>query len=106
MRQNRVVMESPYAGDVEKNVAYARRCLYDCLKRGEAPIASHLLFPGVLDDALPDQRRVGIESGHAWIGVADMVVVYTDLGVSKGMQAAIDLAGFIGTPVVYRELQP
>jgi len=37
-----VVIESPYAGDIEANVKYARECMSDCLKRGEAPIASHL----------------------------------------------------------------
>jgi hypothetical protein len=26
-----VILESPYAGDVEANVAYARRCLRDSL---------------------------------------------------------------------------
>ena len=39
----RVIVESPYAGDIETNVAYARAALRDCLSRGEAPIASHLL---------------------------------------------------------------
>src|SRR5690606_21487830 len=39
----RVIVESPYAGDVETHVAYARAALRDCLSRGEAPIASHLL---------------------------------------------------------------
>lgn len=34
----RVILESPYAGDVEANIAYARRCIADCLRRGEAPI--------------------------------------------------------------------
>ena len=28
-----VILESPYAGDVELNVAYARDCLHDCLMR-------------------------------------------------------------------------
>ena len=37
-----VVVESPYAGDVETNVRYARAAIRDCLMRGEAPFASHL----------------------------------------------------------------
>ena len=47
-----VIVESPYAGDIEANVAYARACLGDCLSRGEAPFACHLLYtqPGVLRD--------------------------------------------------------
>lgn len=39
----KVILESPYAGDVEKNIEYARLCLKDSLLRGESPIASHLL---------------------------------------------------------------
>ena len=32
-----VVVESPFAGDVEKNIEYARMCLRDCFLRGAAP---------------------------------------------------------------------
>lgn len=39
-----VIVESPYAGDVERNTAYARAAVRDCLMRGEAPFASHLLY--------------------------------------------------------------
>ena len=42
MRQ--VIFESPYAGNVEENVAYARAAVRDSLLRGELPIASHLLY--------------------------------------------------------------
>ena len=43
-----VIVESPYAGDVAANVEYARAAVADCLRRGEAPFASHLLY--TLDD--------------------------------------------------------
>ena len=45
-------------------MAYARACVADCLRRGEAPIASHLLYtqPGVLDDDVPEERAQGIAS--------------------------------------------
>jgi hypothetical protein len=85
-----VVIESPYAGDVEKNLRYVRACMKDCLYRGEAPYASHALYTqlGVLDDQVPDQRRRGIEAGFAWRNVAELVVFYEDLGWSRGMEAA------------------
>lgn len=85
-----VVVESPYAGDVEANVEYARRALADCLRRGEAPIASHLLYtqPGVLDDLVPAQRAMGIEAGLAWAARSDLTAFYTDRGWSPGMRAA------------------
>lgn len=102
----RVILESPYAGDIEQNVAYARRCLTDCLKRGEAPIASHLLFtqPGVLRDEIPEERELGINAGLAWVSVADKMVVYTDRGVSRGMVAAMHAAKKRGVLIELREI--
>lgn len=103
----RVILESPYAGDVEANVTYARRCLRDSLARGEAPIASHLLYtqPGVLRDDIPDDRKRGINAGLAWRTVADAAVVYMDRGVSEGMRYGIAAAEGAGLPVEYRWLE-
>ena len=102
-----VVIESPYAGEVDRNIHYARRAIHDCLTRGEAPIASHLLFtqPGVLDDNDSRERSLGIAAGLAWMPCADAIVVYTDYGVSPGMQAAIERAKFLQIPVEYRSLK-
>jgi hypothetical protein len=54
-----VVVESPYAGNIERNLRYLRACMADCLRRGEAPFASHGLYtqPGVLRDELPKDRQ-------------------------------------------------
>jgi hypothetical protein len=103
----RVILESPYAGDIERNVAYARRCLRDCLRRGEAPIASHLLFtqPSALDDGKPEERKLGIAAGLAWLAAADAVVVYTDLGVSPGVRGAIEAAERAGLVIERRNLK-
>lgn len=92
-----VIIESPYAQNwrghsVDDHVAYARRALADSLSRGEAPIASHLLYtqPGVLDDLVPEQRALGIAAGLAWRRSADYAVFYADYGFSAGMLAAIE----------------
>jgi len=89
-----VIVESPYAGDVEKNVEFAQRCLHDCLKRNEAPFASHLLYtqPNVLHDNILVERTAGIQAGLEWRCVADYSVFYTDLGWSDGMLAALHSA--------------
>jgi hypothetical protein len=82
-----VIVESPYAGDIERNVAYARACMADCLQRGEASYASHLLYtqPGVLRDEVPEERKAGIEAGFAFRRIADVSAFYVDLGWSNGM---------------------
>ncbi len=102
----RVILESPYAGDVDRNVRYARACVRDSVLRGEAPIASHLLFTqiGILRDDEPVERRLGQEAGLAWLGKADATVVYTDLGISPGMRDGIRRAEQLGIHVEYRTL--
>jgi hypothetical protein len=102
----RVILESPYAGDIDTNVAYARACLRDSLSRGEAPIASHLLYtqPGVLRDEHPEERQWGIDAGLAWGAAAEATVVYIDRGVSRGMEYGIENAKKSGRPVEYRNL--
>jgi len=102
----RVILESPFAGDTERNIAYARRCVRDSLLRGEAPIASHLLYtqPGILSDDVPQERKLGINAGLAWRSVADASVVYTDLGISEGMKYGIAAAHGTGLPVEMRSI--
>lgn len=101
-----VIIESPYAGDVEANVRYARACLKDALLRGEAPYASHLLYTqkGVLNDLDLAERALGIEAGLAWGERADATIVYTDLGISLGMKLGIEQAERMGRTVEYRTL--
>lgn len=102
-----VILESPYAGDIELNLRYARACMRDCLIRGEAPLASHLLYTqsGILDDGDPFQRKLGIDAGLVWGTFAAKTVVYTNLGISKGMQYGIDHALKNNRVVEYRSLE-
>lgn len=101
-----VIIESPYAGDVERNVAFARAAVRDSLSRGEAPIASHLLYTqeGILDDDIPEERAWGIDAGLAWRTVAEATVVYADFGITKGMEYGIAKSEEEGNPVEYRFL--
>ena len=100
-----VVIESPYAGDVETNVEYAKCCVLDSLDRGEAPLASHLLYTQVLDDTDYDQRERGIYTGWMWIEKADIVAVYVDRGISDGMKRGISYALLTNIAVEFRSLK-
>jgi hypothetical protein len=101
-----VIIESPFAGNVELNLAYLRAAMHDCLLRGEAPFASHGLYtqPGVLDDGKPEERTLGIEAGFAFRYAAQKTVVYVDLGMSRGMQLGIQHTEQIGCTVERRTL--
>lgn len=106
----RVILESPCAGRTLEEVAihlrYAHAALRDALARGEAPIASHVLwaFSGVLRECEDVDRAVGIDAGLAWLGSADYVVVYTDLGMTRGMRDGIDAAEARQLTVEYRAI--
>jgi hypothetical protein len=110
----RVIIESPYRGigtpqdgEIALNLKYLDACLRDSLiLHKEAPFASHRLYtlPGVLDDDIPSERMIGIEAGLTWGDAAEATVVYTDRGISRGMQYGIDRARAVGRPVITRSL--
>lgn len=100
----RVIVESPYAGEIDRNIAYALRCMKDCLERVEAPFASHLLYTLVLDDLIEEERDLGIGAGFAWRSASEASVVYTDFGITRGMHYGIEQAEAEGHPVEYRTL--
>jgi len=102
-----VIIESPFAGDVKTNIKYARKCICDCLKRNESPIASHLLFTqkGILNDLIPEERTLGVKAGLSWYKVADLSAVYTDMGISKGMKEGIIKAKQFKVNIEYRTLK-
>ena len=82
----RVIVESPFKGDRERNKRYLERCLRDCLMRGESPYASHKMLTDCVDDDDPEERRLGIEAGFAWKQDAELTAFYVDLGWSDGMK--------------------
>lgn len=111
----KVIIESPYgtnedgsrctSTEIYRNVLYAKACVLNCLTNKEAPYASHLFFPQVLDDGCPEERALGITAGLVWGDAAEMTVVYTDLGITKGMEMGIRAAEKAGRPVEYRSLE-
>lgn len=101
----RVIVESPFAGDVDSNGTYARKCMLDSLRRNEAPMLSHLLYTQVLDDGLPYDRATGILAGFAWRHGAAATVVYLGRGLSDGMRAGVAHSIRIGVPVEVRDAE-
>lgn len=100
----KVIIESPYAGDPRKHRRYARQAMKHSLKLGEAPLASHLLYPQVLKDTVPEQRQQGIEAGLAWLEVADAIAFYADYGFSPGMLEALQRHCAAGKAIEVRYL--
>jgi len=110
-----VIIESPFAADtgvvgaakeaqLKTNAAYRDLAMDDSFRRGEAPLAPHRMYPGVLDDDVPEQRQQGINAGLAWGKHAALTAVYADLGISPGMRQGIERAQLEGRTVEFRFL--
>ena len=105
--RQRVILESPFAGDNESNYLYYRSAMRDSLlNHNESPIASHGIwaFSGLLDDTIEHERQLGMIAGHSWLEGAEGCVVYCDCGISAGMRQGIALAEEYGLIVTYRYL--
>jgi hypothetical protein len=99
----RVIIESPYAGHIDQNLAYLAAAIRDCFNRGEAPFASHALYPQVLSEET--ERQLGIHAGFLWWEAAEKIIFYTDRGWSPGMKDALARAVARNKPFETRTLE-
>lgn len=85
----RVIIESPYRGETERNLIYARRALKDSIDRGESPFAGHLLYTQVLDDNDSEERALGMALSLVWSHISSAAIFYCDYGTTSGMGEAM-----------------
>lgn len=92
-------VESPYSGDIEANVEYARQAMHHQMLLDRAPFLSHLLYTqhpkaGFVHDDDEEHKHVGreraIEMANRFRHVPGMITVfYIDRGWSRGMVDAL-----------------
>lgn len=103
-----VMIETPYRGadrrERVRNEAYAKQCLFDSLMRGEVPLASHLIYPQILDEDVPAERDLGIAMAIALGQRADTIAFYIDHGMTRGMELAYQAADRRGKTIEKRYL--
>jgi len=93
---------SPLAGDVAGNIERARGYCRAAADSGVLPLAPHIYCIQFLDDAIPDERELGMEMGLELLGLCDEVWVHGST-ISTGMAWEIALAGELGIPIIYME---
>ena len=98
-----IYVVSPYSGDIGKNTEYARKACRNVMDCGHAFFAPHLLYPFILNDDRPDERRCGMEMGLAVLARCDELWVFGSV-VSDGMVTEVREAARLGIPVRYFEL--
>lgn len=111
-----VFLESPYSGDIDRNIRYLGLCGIDSsLLHGECPYASHAWMtqhPRSKDYFVSDYdtkwnvltRDEAIKRSQLMRHRLDFTVFYVDLGWSHGMLAAKDYCEKNGLPYVERRL--
>lgn len=93
-----VYIASPYAGDTERNIAFARAACRLAVDQGFVPVAAHLLYPQFLDDTVPVQRELGIRLGLKLLAACSELWLCGER-ISDGMQEEWKEAERLGMPV-------
>lgn len=87
-RRPLVYVCSPYAGEIEANVAAARRYSRFAVIRGAIPVAPHLLYPQFMDDGSPEERALALRFGQILLDKCQELWSFGER-VSSGMEAEI-----------------
>lgn len=93
-----IYVASPYAGDVEKNIEFAKKACRHVMEQGHAFFAPHLLYPHLLDDNVPEERQAGLDMGIAMLSRCDELWCYGG-HISFGMHCEMEEADRLGIPV-------
>lgn len=99
--RRKVYVASRYAGDVVANTTAAIGYCRSVIQDGYMPIASHLLYPQILDDKNPAERELGLSFGLALLQMCDEVWVFGK--VTKGMAGEIEEAKKLKKQIRYFE---
>ena len=99
--RRKIYVASRYAGDVDTNVAAAITYCRRAIDEGYMPVASHLLYPQILNDNDPNERDLGLLFGLALLRMCDEVWVFGE--VSSGMAREIEEAKRLKKPLRYFE---
>lgn len=93
-----VYIASPYAGDVEGNVAFAKAACRYAAAQGFTPVAVHLMYPQFLDDRVPKEREAGLKMGRRVLAACEEIWLCGER-MSAGMKAEEAEARKLGIPI-------
>lgn len=103
------LLVSPFRGKEHPCQERLHRAYLDCairhaVIRGYTPIATHKLYPDSLNDANDVERILGMQQRDVILSEVQCLLVYTDLGMSGGMEEDIQAAKKRGVDIQYCSL--
>ena len=93
-----VYIASPYAGDVEGNVEFAKAACRYAAAKWYTPVAVHLMYPRFLDDRVPKEREAGLKMGRRVLAACEEIWLCGER-MSAGMKAEEAEAKRLGLPI-------
>lgn len=102
--RRKIYVASKYAGNTVSNTRNAVAYCRQVIDSGYMPVASHLLYPRMLDDNVPEERELGCQFGLALLAVCDELWAFGE--ISSGMEREIEEAKRLRIPVRYFEGVP
>lgn len=89
---NLVYICSPYRGEVERNLEYARELTRLALDNSFVPITPHLYLTQVVNDEDRWERERGMSAGKELLRHCKYILIGSRYGLSEGMLEEIKLA--------------
>lgn len=99
--RRKIYVASKYAGDVDANVAAAITYCRRVIDEGYMPVASHLMYPAILNDRDKNERELGLMFGLALLRLCDEIWVFGP--ISPGMAQEVEEAKRLHIPTRYFE---
>ncbi|MGL4792077.1 MAG: DUF4406 domain-containing protein [Anaerotignaceae bacterium] len=93
-----IYVASPYAGDIEKNIEFAKRGCVFVKEQGHTFFCPHLLYPTILNENIPQERQLGLDMGIAMLKCCDELWCFGER-ISQGMANEIEQAQSLNIPI-------
>lgn len=102
--RTKVYVVSKYAGDTKANASKTVEYCRFVIEKKRIPVASHLIYPAMLNDTVTAERELGTMFGLALLALCDEVWVFGKEH-SEGMTAEIVEAKRLNKPVRYYDAE-
>lgn len=98
-----IYVASPYAGDIKKNTEFAKNACRFVIEQRHVFFCPHLLYPNILDENNPKERKLGMDMGLVMLTTCDELWCFGN-HISLGMMAEVEEAHKRNIPT-YRVLE-
>ncbi|OUP75300.1 hypothetical protein B5F08_11330 [Anaeromassilibacillus sp. An172] len=98
----KIYIISNHSGSKTENISMAIKCCQYAIAKGKIPVAPHLLYPRILNDGDPEERKLGIIFGVSLMDFCNEVWFFGN-NLSSSAKTQLQEAKLRGKPIRYFE---